>query len=263
MLPLHRHKSSVFLIPDRFLPTNNPKNPAFALRNDLPRNTTAPTVRFASASQIGTNLHAPLLSIAISGTIETPIPAPTRLNKLVNCPLSNTTCGFNLARSHAATDVSRKQCPSRKSKNGSFRKSRSAIVRLRASACFRGSAANNGSVKIGVASKLVSTHRQHQHHALRWQRWPHSQLRTQQLRRPDARQALPRSPNSGHQYRSPSRSPLRRRLLLAARQSFPSNARGREATPHRQHRRQPRRWCATSHSELQVQQFYKADPAYG
>src|SRR6202166_359168 len=99
------------------------KNARCSRVSDLPRSTTAPIVRDASASSIRTNRHPALFSTAISGTIDTPIPAPTMLNMLLNCPLSNTICGCTRARSQAATAVSRKQCPSRNKRKASVRSS--------------------------------------------------------------------------------------------------------------------------------------------
>ena len=77
--------------------------------SDRPRNTIAPTVLDASASAIRTKRQPDFFSTAICGIIETPIPAPTMLKMLLNCPLSKTICGCSLARSQAATAVSRKQ----------------------------------------------------------------------------------------------------------------------------------------------------------
>src|SRR5437764_12132650 len=42
--------------------------------------------------------------MAISGTMETPMPAPTILRRLLNCPLSKTICGWRRARSQAASE---------------------------------------------------------------------------------------------------------------------------------------------------------------
>jgi len=42
------------------------------------------------------------LSMAISGTMETPMPALTMLRRLLNWPLSKIICGCKRARSHAA-----------------------------------------------------------------------------------------------------------------------------------------------------------------
>src|SRR3977135_1880215 len=61
--------------------------------------------------------------MAISGTMETPMPAPTMLSRLLNWPLSKMTWGRRRARAQAATAVSRKQWPSRSNKNGSARRS--------------------------------------------------------------------------------------------------------------------------------------------
>src|SRR5256885_16786944 len=60
--------------------------------------------------------------MAISGTMETPIPAPTMLRRLLNWPLSKAICGWRRARPQAAMAVSRKQGPARRTRNGSGRK---------------------------------------------------------------------------------------------------------------------------------------------
>ena len=58
------------------------------------------------------------LSTAISGTMETPRCAPTMARRLEKCPLSKTMRGWRRARSQAAIEVLRKQCPSRRRRKG-------------------------------------------------------------------------------------------------------------------------------------------------
>jgi len=93
----------------------------------------APIVRAARSSASGTNLHPGRFSTAISGTTDTPKPALTMLKMLLNCPLSNTICGFRCARLQAATAVSRKQWLSRNNRNGSPLRSPSDTAEPRAS----------------------------------------------------------------------------------------------------------------------------------
>src|SRR6266446_3197155 len=109
-------------------------------------------VRVAPGSAMRTKRTGERRSTAISGTNETPIPAPTSPSKLENCPLSKTTWGETRARSQAAKAFSRKQCPSRRSRKGSLRKSRRAMAVRRARMCFLGRAANSGSVRRGSTS---------------------------------------------------------------------------------------------------------------
>src|SRR6266849_3096829 len=92
--------------------------------------------------------------MAISGTMETPMPAPTMLSKLLNWPLSKTIWGWRRARSQAATAVSRKQWPSRSSRNGSerraFRTRERSKTRREEVGSYRGNDANGDEAADGV-----------------------------------------------------------------------------------------------------------------
>src|SRR5271157_3175183 len=90
---------------------------------ERPRRKTLPMVRNAWSSAMRMKWQATDLSMALSGTMDTPMRAPTILIRLLNWPLSNAICGWTRARSQAATAVSRKQWPSRRRRNGSERRS--------------------------------------------------------------------------------------------------------------------------------------------
>jgi len=104
---------------------------------DRPRSVAAPMTLNACSSRMLTYRHRVPLSTAISGTIETPMPAPTIAQQLENCPLSNTICGCTRARSQARYRRVAKAVPSRSSKNGSACKSFSASETPRGQACVR------------------------------------------------------------------------------------------------------------------------------
>src|SRR5438552_1195556 len=65
---------------------------------ERPRRRTAPMVRIAWSSAMRMYRHGDFFSMAISGTMETPMPAPTMLRRLLNWPLSKTICGWRRAR---------------------------------------------------------------------------------------------------------------------------------------------------------------------
>ena len=80
------------------------------------------------------------------------MPVLTMLRILLNWPLSKMIWGFRRARSQAAMAVSRKQWPSRNSRNGSLRRSLRLSERRPARACFFGSAAKRRSVRSAKVS---------------------------------------------------------------------------------------------------------------